>query len=233
MPLPKKLITVAAIACDGIYFQRLARSLLRFLLMMPKSSRLGPPLFTLICALTCSGCGGSSEPTSSSVAPDAGEAGSQSDSGVVTQTDSGVVTQTDSGEAGMPSDSAPPIGTPGSHVWGTSSVAVKLEHHWFYDTWGPDASPPAGGSKCWSYARESMSAAELLKLEELVLIPIKENCMSDGFSYYKLTVIDGQGGAMVFSDTGCSHRKVAGATAMLPQTFGGAFAGGTGVACDK
>jgi hypothetical protein len=83
--------------------------------------------------------------------------------------------------------------------------------------------------------RAAMSGEQLAALEQLVLIPLTDACTSDGFDYWQLTVLDSDGSAAHYRDTGCSDLRVAGAMSMLPRGYfaTSAFPLGTSSSCPQ
>jgi hypothetical protein len=118
----------------------------------------------------------------------------------------------------------------GAHVWTASSASLELRNVWTIDGF---IGAPSSGSQCWSFDRGALSDAQRAFLENLTLVPLQNNCSSDGYSYYQLTVIDADGSSAVYRDTGCSYLRAVGAQAMLPAgTFpNDAFSSGNAVAC--
>ena len=105
----------------------------------------------------------------------------------------------------------------GARVWLDSSVRAEVKQVWFYETFGPNAPSPSGGSRCWQLDRDALTSSQRGALESVALIALSDACTADGYNYYQLTVFDADGSDATYRNTGCSYLRVDGASAMLPS----------------
>jgi hypothetical protein len=107
------------------------------------------------------------------------------------------------------------LGRVGSPIWFDTSTDLVVTDNWSYEMLGPNDPPGSSGSTTQSWARAVLSQAQLAGLAALRLIPLDGRCLSDGYDYREVTVVDEDGSRAAYRDTGCSYLAAVGATAML------------------